>query len=112
MSSQHLVNDDLVGVSKPTQVTEAVSGVCMQDGGYHVPFAHKSLAAGLQLDSYTSKLYDKLSIQFCDALQSAAAQDKRIGTVLPTCQVLLGFGDCHASQKLRHDVRQCSLVHL
>lgn len=36
------------------------------DGGYHVPFAHKDLASGLKLDSYSTTLYEKVSIQRCD----------------------------------------------
>ncbi|KAK6139794.1 hypothetical protein DH2020_026470 [Rehmannia glutinosa] len=35
------------------------------DGGYHVPYAHKDLASGLQLDSYSTKMYEKVSIQSC-----------------------------------------------
>ncbi|GFP91783.1 choline monooxygenase chloroplastic [Phtheirospermum japonicum] len=35
------------------------------DGGYHVPYAHKGLASGLQLDSYSTKIYEKVSIQSC-----------------------------------------------
>ncbi|KAI3443396.1 hypothetical protein Pfo_000061 [Paulownia fortunei] len=35
------------------------------DGGYHVPYAHKGLASGLQLDSYSTKMYEKVSIQSC-----------------------------------------------
>ncbi|CAA2986633.1 choline monooxygenase, chloroplastic isoform X1 [Olea europaea subsp. europaea] len=33
------------------------------DGGYHVPYAHKGLASGLNLESYSIK---KVSIQSCD----------------------------------------------
>lgn len=36
------------------------------DGGYHVPFAHKDLASGLKLDSYSTTVYEKVSIQRCD----------------------------------------------
>ncbi|KAG8376410.1 hypothetical protein BUALT_Bualt09G0060600 [Buddleja alternifolia] len=46
------------------------------DGGYHVSYAHKGLASGLQLDSYSTKLtvytfspiakmYERVSIQSC-----------------------------------------------
>ncbi|GMY35273.1 choline monooxygenase, chloroplastic, partial [Fagus crenata] len=35
------------------------------DGGYHVPYAHKGLASGLQLQSYSTKMYEKVSIQSC-----------------------------------------------
>ncbi len=37
----------------------------LQDGGYHVQFAHKALAQQLDLSHYTSTLYDVLSIQTC-----------------------------------------------
>ncbi|KAJ9548473.1 hypothetical protein OSB04_021016 [Centaurea solstitialis] len=36
------------------------------DGGYHVPFAHKDLASGLKLDSYSTDIYEKVSIQRCN----------------------------------------------
>lgn len=36
------------------------------DGGYHVPFAHKDLASGLKLDSYSTTVFEKVSIQRCD----------------------------------------------
>ena len=51
----------------------------MQDGGYHVPFAHKSLASGLDLESYTCKLYECASIQTCTPKQQPADPDKRLG---------------------------------
>lgn len=54
----------------------------VQDGGYHVPFAHKGLASGLQLDSYTSNLYEHLSIQSCAPQQSPATADQRLGKLL------------------------------
>lgn len=54
----------------------------VQDGGYHVPFAHKGLASGLQLDSYTSSLYERLSIQSCAPQQSSATADQRLGKLL------------------------------
>jgi choline monooxygenase len=37
----------------------------MQDGGYHVSVAHPELAAGLDLGSYRSELFERLSIQSC-----------------------------------------------
>lgn len=37
------------------------------DGGYHVPYAHKSLASGLQLDSYSTTMFEKVSIQRCES---------------------------------------------
>jgi choline monooxygenase len=36
------------------------------DGGYHVPYAHKGLASDLQLDSYSTTIFEKVSIQGCD----------------------------------------------
>ncbi|KAK9697204.1 hypothetical protein RND81_08G021100 [Saponaria officinalis] len=35
------------------------------DGGYHVPYAHKNLASGLDLDSYTTQIFERVSIQRC-----------------------------------------------
>ncbi|KAL8483783.1 hypothetical protein ACS0TY_026463 [Phlomoides rotata] len=35
------------------------------DGGYHVPYAHKALSSALQLDSYSTTMYEKVSIQSC-----------------------------------------------
>ncbi|KAJ8765492.1 hypothetical protein K2173_014614 [Erythroxylum novogranatense] len=37
------------------------------DGGYHVPYAHKDLASGLNFDSYSTALYEKVSIQSCES---------------------------------------------
>lgn len=60
----------------------------IQDGGYHVPFAHKGLASGLQMDSYTSSLYDRLSIQSCGPQPaSARTPDQRLGE--PPCMGIL-----------------------
>ncbi|KAA8522737.1 hypothetical protein F0562_009102 [Nyssa sinensis] len=36
------------------------------DGGYHVPYAHKGLAYGLKLESYSTTIFEKVSIQRCD----------------------------------------------
>ncbi|GAV59711.1 Rieske domain-containing protein/Ring_hydroxyl_A domain-containing protein [Cephalotus follicularis] len=36
------------------------------DGGYHVPYAHKGLASGLKLDSYSTSVFEKVSIQRCE----------------------------------------------
>ncbi|CAA7407409.1 unnamed protein product [Spirodela intermedia] len=33
------------------------------DGGYHVPYAHAGLASGLDLDSYTTSVFERVSIQ-------------------------------------------------
>ncbi|KAL7137124.1 hypothetical protein ABFS83_10G072300 [Erythranthe nasuta] len=35
------------------------------DGGYHVPYAHKGLASSLKLGSYSTEMYEKVSIQSC-----------------------------------------------
>ncbi|KAF5456416.1 hypothetical protein F2P56_025905 [Juglans regia] len=36
------------------------------DGGYHVPYAHKGLAFGLQLQSYSTTIFENVSIQSCE----------------------------------------------
>ncbi|XP_008443631.2 choline monooxygenase, chloroplastic isoform X1 [Cucumis melo] len=35
------------------------------DGGYHVPYAHKGLASNLNLESYSTELFETVSIQSC-----------------------------------------------
>jgi len=35
------------------------------DGGYHVSLIHKSLASNLEMDSYKTELYKKMSVQSC-----------------------------------------------
>lgn len=52
----------------------------MQDGGYHVPFAHKGLAAGLDMRSYRSVLYERASIQ---SVQSVDGADARLAGTRP-----------------------------
>jgi len=47
----------------------------LQDGGYHVPFAHKGLAEGLDMRSYASSLHERISIQ---RVQSADDADTRL----------------------------------
>jgi len=37
------------------------------DGGYHVPVLHRGLAAGLDLDHYTTEIFKRFSIQSCKA---------------------------------------------
>ncbi|KAE9609881.1 hypothetical protein Lal_00006453 [Lupinus albus] len=37
------------------------------DGGYHVPYAHKGLASGLKLDSYSISMFERVSIQSCES---------------------------------------------
>ncbi|KAL6331792.1 hypothetical protein AAG906_020134 [Vitis piasezkii] len=36
------------------------------DGGYHVPYAHKGLASGLKLESYSTTTFERVSIQSCE----------------------------------------------
>ncbi|KAL5549818.1 hypothetical protein UlMin_005049 [Ulmus minor] len=45
------------------------------DGGYHVPYAHKGLASGLKLDSYSTTIFEKVSIQSCEG-----ASTDRVGS--------------------------------
>ncbi|XP_010447794.1 PREDICTED: choline monooxygenase, chloroplastic [Camelina sativa] len=35
------------------------------DGGYHVPYAHKGLMSGLNLETYSTTIFEKVSIQEC-----------------------------------------------
>ncbi|CAK9327912.1 unnamed protein product [Citrullus colocynthis] len=35
------------------------------DGGYHVPYAHKGLASNLKLESYSTEIFETVSIQSC-----------------------------------------------
>ncbi|KAJ9128410.1 hypothetical protein P3X46_035065 [Hevea brasiliensis] len=44
------------------------------NGGCHVPYAHKDLASGLKLDSYSTIIYEKFSIQRCEG-GSARSED-------------------------------------
>lgn len=51
------------------------------DGGYHVPYAHKGLASGLKLNSYSTKTYEKVSIQSCDGGSTESEDDSdRLGS--------------------------------
>ncbi|KAL0302403.1 UNVERIFIED_CONTAM: Choline monooxygenase, chloroplastic [Sesamum angustifolium] len=51
------------------------------DGGYHVPYAHRGLASGLQLDSYSTKMYENVSIQSCGGSTKACEQEfDRLGS--------------------------------
>ncbi|KAL9224273.1 hypothetical protein vseg_000329 [Gypsophila vaccaria] len=51
------------------------------DGGYHVPYAHKSLASGLDLDSYTTQIFERVSIQRCASSSSENGDDfNRLGS--------------------------------
>ncbi|KAH1037991.1 hypothetical protein J1N35_039734 [Gossypium stocksii] len=49
------------------------------DGGYHVPFAHRGLASGLSLDSYTTSIFEKVSIQSAEG-GSKEKEDDRLGS--------------------------------
>jgi len=46
------------------------------DGGYHVPFKHKDLAAGVNFDSYQTELFDRYSVQCV----SGNNEDARLGS--------------------------------
>ncbi|GMN55262.1 hypothetical protein TIFTF001_024386 [Ficus carica] len=51
------------------------------DGGYHVPFAHKGLANGLKLDSYSTTIFEKVSIQRCEGGSTEGQTDfDRLGS--------------------------------
>ncbi|XP_030456390.2 choline monooxygenase, chloroplastic isoform X2 [Syzygium oleosum] len=45
------------------------------DGGYHVPYAHKGLASGLKLDSYSTTIHEKVSLQICEGGSTDSADD-------------------------------------
>ncbi|RLN13627.1 choline monooxygenase, chloroplastic [Panicum miliaceum] len=50
------------------------------DGGYHVPYAHGSLASGLQLQSYETLTYERVSVQRCESAPSESDDLERLGT--------------------------------
>ncbi|XP_034700690.1 choline monooxygenase, chloroplastic isoform X3 [Vitis riparia] len=51
------------------------------DGGYHVPYAHKSLASGLKLESYSTTMFERVSIQSCEGGPGESEDDfDRLGT--------------------------------
>lgn len=51
------------------------------DGGYHVPYAHKGLASGLKLESYSTTIHEKVSIQSCDGGSGESKEDiDRLGS--------------------------------
>lgn len=51
------------------------------DGGYHVPYAHRSLASGLKFETYTTEIFEKVSIQRCESSTAAAADGiNRLGS--------------------------------
>lgn len=45
------------------------------DGGYHVPYAHKNLASGLNLGTYTTETFEKVSIQSCTSSSTESKGD-------------------------------------
>ncbi|XP_052157585.1 choline monooxygenase, chloroplastic isoform X2 [Oryza glaberrima] len=50
------------------------------DGGYHVPYAHGTLASGLQLQSYETHTYERVSVQRCESVQAEQNDFDRLGT--------------------------------
>ncbi|ONK69555.1 uncharacterized protein A4U43_C05F24200, partial [Asparagus officinalis] len=50
------------------------------DGGYHVPYAHGGLASGLKLDSYTTDIFEKVSIQWCESDSTERDDFDRLGS--------------------------------
>lgn len=50
------------------------------DGGYHVPYAHRDLASGLKLDSYTTDIFEKVSIQWCESDSTEKVDFDRLGS--------------------------------
>ncbi|WOK96331.1 choline monooxygenase, chloroplastic [Canna indica] len=50
------------------------------DGGYHVPYAHGGLASGLKLDSYSTIMYEKVSIQRCEGAPADQDEFDRLGS--------------------------------
>ncbi|CAH8302912.1 unnamed protein product [Eruca vesicaria subsp. sativa] len=45
------------------------------DGGYHVPYAHKGLMSGLDLETYSTTLFERVSIQECDGGSKSGGED-------------------------------------
>ncbi|KAM3213398.1 hypothetical protein ACQJBY_066023 [Aegilops geniculata] len=50
------------------------------DGGYHVPYAHGALASGLQLQSYETLTYERVSVQRCESAPAEQEDIDRLGT--------------------------------
>jgi len=49
------------------------------DGGYHVPHAHSALASSLDLSSYSTTVFEKVSIQSCHPVRATGADsDTRV----------------------------------
>ncbi|OAY65202.1 Choline monooxygenase, chloroplastic [Ananas comosus] len=50
------------------------------DGGYHVPYAHKGLASGLELNSYETLMFEKVSVQRCESASVEQDSFDRLGS--------------------------------
>ncbi|VVB11095.1 unnamed protein product [Arabis nemorensis] len=52
------------------------------DGGYHVPYAHKGLMSGLDLETYSTTTLERVSIQECGGGSKAGEEDgfSRLGS--------------------------------
>uniref|UniRef100_A0ACD5UIH4 Uncharacterized protein n=1 Tax=Avena sativa TaxID=4498 RepID=A0ACD5UIH4_AVESA len=50
------------------------------DGGYHVPYAHGDLASGLELQSYETLTYERVSVQRCGSAPAEQEDIDRLGT--------------------------------
>lgn len=59
------------------------------DGGYHVPIAHKNLASGLSLASYSTQVLERVSIQSCktDDLSERLGQSAFYAFVYPNFMI-------------------------
>ncbi len=76
-----------------------------------MPFAHKGLASGLHLDSYTSSLYERASIQSCAPHQASAEADQRLGKLsYHTVYDDLHCGFTICVQQKRSVMPQCNYV--
>jgi choline monooxygenase len=71
-------------VLEPALFMFKLAGTCMQDGGYHVPYAHTALASGLDLSGYSNELHEVLSIQTCSVKQGNTSSSSSSS----------GAGDC------------------
>ncbi|KAK6147408.1 hypothetical protein DH2020_018320 [Rehmannia glutinosa] len=89
------------------------------DGGYHVPYAHKDLASGLQLDSYSTKdnsdfieksLEDSERVQdedliLCKAVQQGLESPAyNAGRYSPTVEMAMHHFHCLLHQNLSHGI--------
>ncbi|MCO5611383.1 hypothetical protein L7F22_065636 [Adiantum nelumboides] len=59
------------------------------DGGYHVPIAHKNLASGLSLGSYSTQVLERVSIQSCktDSVSGRLGQSAFYAFVYPNFMI-------------------------